>query len=81
MPEQRSRKPSGLVSFTPGMHYVEIPQKCDFRVSNVFRGYRPPGRPICWEGAALFRFEAERIRELWVLGDLVGLDALLKSNS
>jgi len=27
------------------------------------------------------RFEAERIRELWVLGDLVGLDAWLKSNA
>jgi hypothetical protein len=26
-------------------------------------------------GAALVRFEAERIRELGVLGDLVGLDA------
>jgi hypothetical protein len=39
------------------------------------------GRPIHREGAAFFWFEAERIRELWVLGDLLGLDALLKSNS
>jgi predicted ester cyclase len=47
----------------------------------VFRGHRPTGRPVHWEGAALFRFEAERIRELWVLGDLVSLDALLRSNA
>jgi predicted ester cyclase len=47
----------------------------------VFRGYGPSGRAVHWEGAALFRCEAGRIRELWVLGDLVGLDALLKSNA
>jgi predicted ester cyclase len=47
----------------------------------AFRGYRPSGRTVQWEGAALFRFEGERIRELWVLGDLVGLDAILKSNA
>jgi len=46
-----------------------------------FRGHRPSGLPVHWEGAALFRFEAGRIRELWVLGDLAGLDALLKSNA
>jgi len=47
----------------------------------TFRGYQPSGRLVHWEGAALFRFEASRIRDLWVLGDLVGLDALLKSNA
>jgi predicted ester cyclase len=47
----------------------------------AFRGYQPSGRPVHWGGAALFRFEASRIRELWVLGDLVGLDAVLKSNA
>jgi predicted ester cyclase len=45
------------------------------------RGHRPSGLPVHWEAAALFRFEGGRIRELWVLGDLVGLDALLKSNA
>jgi predicted ester cyclase len=44
----------------------------------AFRGHRPSGLPVHWEGAALFRFEVGRISELWVLGDLVGLDALLK---
>jgi predicted ester cyclase len=47
----------------------------------AFRGHRPSRRPVHWEGAALVRFEAERIRELWVLGELVGLDAWLKSNA
>ena len=47
----------------------------------VFCGYPPSGLPVRWDGAALFRFEAERIRELWVLGDLAGLDEMLKSNA
>jgi len=47
----------------------------------VFRGRPPSGLPVHWEGAALFRFEAGRIHDLWVLGDLVGLDALLTSNA
>jgi predicted ester cyclase len=46
-----------------------------------FRGHRPTGLPVHWGGAALFRFEHARIKDLWVLGDLVGLDTLLKSNA
>jgi predicted ester cyclase len=44
------------------------------------RGYRPTGLAVHWNGAALFRFANTRIQSLWVLGDLVGLDALLKAN-
>jgi predicted ester cyclase len=47
----------------------------------ALRDHRPSRRPVHWAGAALVRFEGERIRELWVLGDLVGLDAWLKSNA
>jgi predicted ester cyclase len=47
----------------------------------TFRGHRPSGLPVRWHGAALFRFENERIGELWVLGDLAGLDAMLNSNT
>lgn len=46
----------------------------------AFRGYPPTGRPVHWLGAALFRFEGPRIAQLWVLGDLASLDALLKAN-
>ena len=46
-----------------------------------FRGHQPSGLPVHWHGAALFRFEHGRIGELWVLGDLVGLDAMLRSNA
>ena len=46
-----------------------------------FRGYRPSGLPVYWQGAALFRLEDGRIAELWVLGDLAGLDAMLSSNA
>jgi predicted ester cyclase len=47
----------------------------------AFRGHRPSGLPVHWHGAALFRFEDRHICELWVLGDLAGLDAVLSSNT
>jgi predicted ester cyclase len=46
-----------------------------------FRGYQPTGRPVHWLGAALFLFDGEVIAELWVLGDLAGLDAVLQANA
>ena len=46
-----------------------------------FRGYQPTGKPVRWLGAALFQFQGELISELWVLGDLVGLDAVLMANA
>ena len=49
--------------------------------AGLFRGYRGTGKAVHWLGAALFRFEGERIAELWVLGDLVGLDSTLQMNA
>ncbi len=43
-----------------------------------FRGYQATGKRVQWHGAALFRFEEDRIAELWVLGDLAGLDEELE---
>jgi len=45
-----------------------------------FRSFAPTGKHVEWLGAALFRIEESRIAELWVLGDLVSLDARLKNN-
>jgi predicted ester cyclase len=45
-----------------------------------FRGYAPTGKPVHWLGAAQFRFVDGAIAEVWVLGDLAGLDALLEAN-
>ena len=45
-----------------------------------FRGFAPTRKPVAWAGAAQFRFERDRIAELWVLGDLAGLDAMLRDN-
>lgn len=45
-----------------------------------FRGYPATGMPVLWLGAALFRFRDDSIVQLWVLGDLAGLDATLKKN-
>jgi hypothetical protein len=36
---------------------------------------------VHWYGAALFKFEDGCIVELWVLGDLAGLDAVLTANA
>lgn len=46
----------------------------------VFRGFPPTGQPVHWLGAALFQLEGSAIAKLWVLGDLLGLEALLKAN-
>ena len=46
----------------------------------VFRGFPPTGKPVHWLGAALFQFEGPAIARLWVLGDLLGLDAVLHAN-
>jgi predicted ester cyclase len=45
-----------------------------------FRGYQPTGKPVHWFGAALFRIARGTILELWVLGDLAGLDKMLREN-
>ena len=47
----------------------------------ALRGFTATGKYIEWYGAALFRFTDERITELWVLGDLAALDALLQANA
>ena len=44
----------------------------------VFRGFPPTGAHVAWEGAALFRIQDGRITDVWVLGDLAGLDAQLE---
>lgn len=46
-----------------------------------FRGFAPTHKQVHWHGAALFRFENDLIAELWVLGDLEGLDAILAGNA
>ncbi len=46
-----------------------------------FRGYSPTGKRVEWLGAALFRVNNGVIREVWVLGDLISLEATLRSNA
>jgi predicted ester cyclase len=45
-----------------------------------FRGFEPTHKDVRWLGAALFRFQNGLIADLWVLGDLAGLDAVLRMN-
>ncbi len=44
-----------------------------------FRGFTPTGQHVSWLGAALFRFSKDAIADLWVLGDLQNLDAMLRA--
>ena len=36
-------------------------------------GIAPTGRHVWWFGAPVFTFEGDRVRDLWVLGDVHGL--------
>jgi len=47
----------------------------------LFRGHEPTGKLVLWHGASLFRITDGVIAELWVLGDLAGLDAELTENA
>ncbi len=46
-----------------------------------FRGHPATGKLVEWHGAALFSFDRGVIAELWVLGDLYGLDEVLRANA
>ena len=46
-----------------------------------FMGYEPSGQRVHWAGCALFTFRGEKVSDLWVLGDLKGLEEQLKRNS
>lgn len=40
-------------------------------------GFPPTHRQVSWAGCALFTFKGERIADVWVLGDLKGLEGQL----
>jgi len=46
---------------------------------DLFLGFPPTGKPVYWLGAALFQFDGTAISQHRVLGDLLGLEALLKA--
>ena len=45
-----------------------------------FMDYSPTHKRVSWNGCALFTFEGELIKDLWVLGDLKNLEDQLKRN-
>ena len=44
-------------------------------------GVQPTGRHVWWYGTPIFRFDGDRVLDLWVLGDIHGLLARLKENA
>lgn len=44
-------------------------------------GVAPSGRHVWWLGTALFTFDGEQVRDLWVLGDIVSLMKRLKGEA
>lgn len=47
----------------------------------TFFGHAPTSKRVWWYGAPIFSFEGEKIRDLWVLGDIYGLNKRLDSSS
>lgn len=43
-----------------------------------FLDHPPSGRELAWEGVGFFRLADGRIRDVWVMGDMLGLLAQLK---
>jgi hypothetical protein len=39
----------------------------------TFFGHAGTGRRVAWHGAPIFTFEGDKVRDLWVLGDIHGL--------
>lgn len=44
-------------------------------------GCKPTGKRVTWVGAALFTFEADKVKDLWVLGDLASLQEQMLASS
>jgi len=42
-------------------------------------GVAPTGRHVWWHGAPIFTFEGDKVRDLWVLGDIHGLQSRLRA--
>jgi len=36
-------------------------------------GHPPTGKHVGWQGTPIFTFDGEKVRDLWVLGDIYGL--------
>lgn len=43
-------------------------------------GYAPTGKRVEWHGSAHFTFEGDKVRDLWVLGDVHGLLQRFETN-
>jgi len=48
--------------------------------TDVFRDYQPTSKLVHWLGTALFHIDRGVISEIWVLGDLAGLEQVLQNN-
>jgi predicted ester cyclase len=44
-------------------------------------GHPPTHRRVSWTGCALFTFQGDRIVDVWVIGDLKGLEAQLQGSA
>ena len=44
-------------------------------------GIEPSGRHVWWYGAPFFTFEGDKVRDLWVLGDIHGLIARMRGTN
>ncbi|MBL7250181.1 ester cyclase [Alloalcanivorax sp. C16-2] len=47
---------------------------------DLFFGHPPTQERVWWHGAPIFTFEGDKIRDLWVLGDIYGLVKRLETS-
>ena len=45
-----------------------------------FMGFEPTSERVHWDGCALFTFRGKKVSDLWVLGDVKGLEERLRRN-
>jgi predicted ester cyclase len=69
-----------IACVSEGMHAFARMRFSGIHVGEL-RGFVPTGKPVAWDGAALFTFRDGAICDLWVLGDLAGLDDALRRNA
>jgi predicted ester cyclase len=49
--------------------------------NEAFFGHAATGQHVWWHGAPIFTFEGEKVKDLWVLGDIYGLTKRLESSA
>lgn len=70
-----------MLDCVDGGHRVAARMRFSGRHVGRFRGFAPTGERVEWQGAAFFEIEDGRVTEVFVIGDLAGLDERLRAQA